>query len=554
MPVPVSAIANRFAWIAALLLAMPVHAASDRVDPLEAVLAAEFALQSGDADAAARHYMQAARTSGDPLVAERAARLALHAGDREAAGEALQRWRSLDPDDAGLVQTEALLALAAGEVDAAVEALARLVARPGAEGWQRALQALAGQPADGQAGVVLEALLQQDLLPAEPDAWFAYGGLAGRMGLDELAGRLAERAVVRFPESARVWLWQAQRHRLAGDEAAARQAVARAVELDGDATPVRLTAAAELDALGDSSAAAALLAQGPQDADTLLGQVAYLARGEDQDAMAALYRQLQQQPALPDGDSRSFLLGQLAELLERHEEALAWYRQVVEPGQSGQARLRQAVVLDALGRHDQAQELLRELQASDSDDGQSIHDAYLLEAELLLKQDRADEALAAYGRGLAIFEDDPQFLYARALAQAELGRVAEAERDLRHLIAMDPENADALNALGYTLADNNQRLAEAREYIERALELAPDSAAIIDSLGWVLFRMGERENAIEHLRRAFELQPDPEIAAHLGEALWAGGDAAGARASWQQGLELDPDSAVLRQTMERLDP
>src|SRR5690606_2180359 len=409
---------------------------------------------------------------------------------------------------------------ATDDQQAATAALSRLLAAPGNEGWQRALQALAGQGGTS-AGPALQSLLSRDVLPAVPDAWFAFGGLAGRRGLDDTAADLAKRAVERFPDAPRVWLWQAQRRRLAKDEAGARQAIAHAVSLAPADTSVRLTAAAELDALGDSSAAAALLAEGPQDDDTLLGRVAYLARGEDKAAMQALYEDLKrQQPEAAGSDDQLFLLGQLAELLERHEEALSWYAKVGGPDRRSQASLRQAVALDALERTDEALERLRELQASDSEDGQSVRDAYLLEAELLLKRNRADEAVAAYGRGLSIFEDDPQLLYARALALAELERVDEAERDLRQLLAMDPENADALNALGYTLADSGLRLEEARGYIERALALQPESAAIIDSLGWVLFRLGETEAAIEHLRRAFSLQPDPEIAAHLGEALW----------------------------------
>lgn len=542
--------------LALLWCAAATAAAANRDDSLQSLLSAEFALQGGDATSASRHYLEAARTSADPQVAERAARIALHAGDAAGARKALDRWRVLSPGSAALLQTEAMLALESGDAAAAQPALARLLALPGAEGWQRALQALAGQEGPETAGAVLSGLVEGDQLPAEPDAWFAFGGLARRLGLDDLAGQLAERAAVRFPRAPRVWLWQAQRERMAGDAEAARAAIHKAIELAPDDTGVRLTAAAELDALGDSAAAAGVLAEGPQDPDTLLGRVAYLARGEDTPAMEALYAEL----ALPGADAaagdddRLFLLGQLAELLERPEEALAWYARVGGPERRSQAALREAVALEALDRVDEALARLRELQASDSSDGQSIRDAYLLEAELLLKRDRSEEAVAAYGRGLGIFEDDPQLLYARALSLAELDRVAEAERDLKRLIALEPGNADALNALGYTLADSNQRLAEARGYIEQALALAPDTPAIVDSLGWVLYRLGETEQAKVQLRRAFELQPDPEIAAHLGEVLWTGGDQQGARAVWKQGLELEPDNAVLRSTMQRLDP
>ena len=521
-------------------------------DPLQAMLAGEFAAQSGDPASAARHYLAAAMVSGDPVLAERAARIALHAGDKVTASRALARWRQLAPDSPALHQASATLALAGPDRAAALAAFRRLLAAPGDEGWQRALQALASHDDTTESTALLGQLVAADALPENPDAWFAFGGLAARMDQDGLSGQLAEAAARRFPKAPRVWLWQAQRQRLAERPDAARKAIEQALELGGSEPGIRLAAAAELDALGDSGAAAAVLAEGPQDADTLLGRVAYLARAERTDALEALYAELAAGAETAD-DERLFLLGQVAELLKRPAQALQWYERVAGPEKRSEAVLRQAVVLEESDRLDEALARLRELQASDGDDGESIRNAYLLEAELLLRRERAQDAVAAYDRGLGIFEDDPQLLYARALALAELERIGEAEQDLTRLISMDPSNADALNALGYTLADRTDRLQEAREYIQRAYALAPDSAAIIDSLGWVLYRMGEAEAALVHLRRAFELQPDPEIAAHLGEALWVTGAAAEARSVWQQGAELDPDNALLRRTMERLD-
>src|SRR5690606_19277673 len=133
------------------------------------------------------------------------------------------------------------------------------------------------------------------------------------------------------------------------------------------------------------------------------------------------------------------------------------------------------------------------------DDGQLLIDAYLLEAQLLQRHDRYAQAVEAYSRGLAMFEDEPTLLYGRALAQERLGAIDQAEADLRLMLGLDPENADALNALGYTLADRTERFAEAFELISQALELRPDNPAIIDSMGWVLFRMGRVEEALPHL-------------------------------------------------------
>jgi len=115
----------------------------------------------------------------------------------------------------------------------------------------------------------------------------------------------------------------------------------------------------------------------------------------------------------------------------------------------------------------------------------------------------------------------------------------------------EPDNVATLNALGYTLADRTTRYREALELIDRARVAEPDNAAIIDSYGWVLYRLGRREEALVELRRAYSLQKDAEIAAHVAEVLWAGGEREEARRYFREALELDPDNRALRRALER---
>ena len=150
------------------------------------------------------------------------------------------------------------------------------------------------------------------------------------------------------------------------------------------------------------------------------------------------------------------------------------------------------------------------------------------------------------------YPDNLDLLYNRALYVVELGDFPWMERDLRRLLEKDPDHADALNALGYTLADRNERLDEAFAYIARALKLRPDSAAILDSMGWVLYRQGDLSGATSYLRRALALSQDDEIAAHLGEVLWVSGQRADAQAVWRDGLEHTPDSDKIRSVIKRL--
>ncbi|MCI1710419.1 MAG: tetratricopeptide repeat protein [Chiayiivirga sp.] len=526
---------------------MAAHAADAS---LEALLEGEFALQEGEPAAAAAAYVRAAELSDDASLSERAAQVSLLADDFDLARRALARWRALAPAAEALRPAEAQLALKTGDQIGAAIALRELLHRP--KGWRDAVRVLASAGESLNTSAILSRLVRDDALPDEFDAWLAFGGLAQRLQLKELGEELAERAIRRFPESPRAWLWQAEVAQRRKDNEAARAAIAKAVQFGPLDTETRLAVAAQLDALGDPKAAAAALASGEQDDTTLAGRAAYLARADDESALTELYESAAAgaESATP---ARLYLLGQLAELREQTGPALDWYGRIGSGLQREQARLRIAVLLDKTGKLDDALARLRELQASDSDYGEVLRDAYLLEAELLQKHQRSDEAIDAYARGLAIFEDDPELIYARALGHERRDDIAAAEADLRRLIELDPEDADALNALGYTLADRTDRYQEALDLIQRALKLKPDTPAIVDSLGWVLYRMGRTEEALPHLRRAFELQRDAEVAAHLGEVLWMSGDKDEARSIWRVGRELDPDNRALKQVLERLD-
>ena len=533
----------------ALAAAQAAAQARDDADLLP-LLQGEFALQEGAPDDAATAYVAAANASSDPALAERALQVSLLADDMVSAEAALKRWRELAPEAPALLPAQARMALRRDEKAQALALLGDLLKRE--DGWRAAIPALAANAKRPIAADVLGELIRSDRLPADLEAWFAFGGLALRLEQTELGSELADRAAKRFPEQPRAWLWQAEEAQRRNDPAAARAAITKALGLTPIDPATRLTAAAQLDALGDPAAAAAALAQGEQDDATLAGRAAYLSRAEDASAIQALYNDIGSSSE-PPSPARLYLLGQLAELLKLPERALEWYERVPGDVQREQAQLRIAVLLDQQGKHEDAVARLHELQASDSEYGEIVRDSYLLEAELALKRNENADALDAYGRGLGIFEDDPDILYARALAYERLDRVDDAEIDLRRLVDEDPENADFLNALGYTLTDRTDRHEEALQLIRRALELKPDAPAIIDSLGWVLHRLGRNEEALPHLRRAFELQRDAEVAAHLGEVLWVLGQKDEARSIWRLGLEIDPENRVLKQSMKRLE-
>jgi len=213
--------------------------------------------------------------------------------------------------------------------------------------------------------------------------------------------------------------------------------------------------------------------------------------------------------------------------------------------------LREANVLHELKRAPEAYTALRDLQADATVDEGTRRDAYLLEAELRGKDKQDVQELDAFARGLAAYPDDPAILYSRALTWERRDDIPRAEADFRRILVAEPDNVTALNALGYTLADRTDRFKEAKQYIEKALALSPDDPFILDSMGWVLYRMGNAKEGLDFLQRAFEKRPDPEIAAHIGEVLWARGQKQDAEKIWRDASKGSPENELLQSTMKR---
>jgi Flp pilus assembly protein TadD len=176
------------------------------------------------------------------------------------------------------------------------------------------------------------------------------------------------------------------------------------------------------------------------------------------------------------------------------------------------------------------------------------------QADAQLLKDAGDNAGAfdVLTKALTEHADDPDLLYDIAMVAEKLDKLDVAETRLKQLIELRPQNAQALNALGYTLVDRTPRIAEGLNLIEQALKLEPADPFILDSMGWALFRMGKIDDAVTYLRRAMAERPDAEIAAHLGEVLWAKGERTAAQEVWQSQLKSTPDNTLLQDTVRRL--
>ena len=288
-----------------------------------------------------------------------------------------------------------------------------------------------------------------------------------------------------------------------------------------------------------------LLSSKPKAPDVLFALGILSLQLDDSDQARIYFTRLYQ-----TGERRAeatFYLGQVEEQAENFQAALDWYAKTGDANAT-EAQVRTALIRAKMGEVDRAREIVQQLRDQSPGGAESL---YLVEAEILAEVGQAEEALGVYATALETFPDSADLRYARAMFAVKRDRLDLAESDLRHIIDGNPEHADALNALGYTLADRTDRLEEARELIEKAHALKPDEPAILDSMGWVQFRLGNHETALGYLRRALDAMSDGEIAAHLGEVLWAMGQREEAWKVWEAALEDHPEHDYLNEVVGR---
>ena len=243
------------------------------------------------------------------------------------------------------------------------------------------------------------------------------------------------------------------------------------------------------------------------------------------------------------------LLSQAAEQQGDMKGAQAWLTKIDDPQRALEVQTRRASLLARQGQVEQARELIRHLPEKTPADARA---KLLAEAQVLRDAKLWSEANSVLAQANQKFPDDVELLYEQSMMYEKLNRLADMERLLRRVIELKPDQQNAYNALGYSLAERNVRLPEALALIKKALALSPGEPAITDSLGWVEYRMGNRDEAVRLLREAYRAQPDAEIGAHLGEVLWVGGQTDEARRVWREARQRDAGNEVLRATLARL--
>ncbi|GAB4190136.1 MAG: proteolytic complex protein LbcA [Wenzhouxiangellaceae bacterium] len=515
------------------------------------VLAGEYLGSQDDLAGAAEQYAQAAAATDHVDIAARASRIAYAVEDYAALGQAAARWVELAPDSMDARKLLALAQLHQGETAEVVSTLRWLLAHSDnqAEAWSSIATLLAAVGDVNKSEPVLSRLLASGGDQADDIGLYGRSLLAYRLGRDQQARELAGQAAARS-DNIDVLRWAAQVAHADGDTAAALRYYETALRYAPDDRDLNLAYAELLRRDGRLDEALERLRGMPGESAVWYTAGAYAHAGGRQREALDFYRRLRRYDA--DGDSEHFqFCGRLAEALELYEDAAACYRQVDSGEYYDEARLRLGYVLAENEATTAAADYFRDLQQDD--DQEFVEQAYIAESEVWREAGQHDRALNRLSEGLMRLRGSVNLLYARALAAEDAGDLMLAEQDLRTIIQSDPGNSTALNALGYTLANRTNRYAEALSLIERALAMAPADPATLDSMGWVLFRMGQPEEALPYLQQAFDRDQNAEIAAHLGEVLWQLQRFDEAREVWRQGSNIDANDPVLQETLQRFE-
>lgn len=519
------------------------------------LLVAEIAVPRGRLALSAEALGRVAEQTRDPRLAERATLVALYAKDYVRALAAAKLWLELQPDtlDANEALAEAMLGLERIE-DAKVQ-FARVIGLPVAESstqvYSKIATALARHPNRAVGIEVMRSLVAAQ--PKKRESHFALAHLAVRAGDLDLALATINQGLALSPAWEEGAIFKSRVLVSRKDEQATLRFFHDYLKAYPEAVSLRLNYARYLIDMKQWDQARAqfkrVLEEKPQDADAVYA-VGLLALQANQLDEAKIF--LRQNLALqPENDQARLYLGQIAEQERAYDEAERWYGEVDSEQYYFEAQSRMAQLAAKRGNVEGARARLHNMQPRNE---QQRVQLVLSEDQILRDVRRYEESLKLLSAALEELPTDGELLYARALVAEKLNMIDLHEADLRKILAKDPNNAHALNALGYTLADRTTRLKEAQELVERAMTLKPDDPFIIDSMGWVHYRLGNTAEAVKLLKRAFSIRADAEISAHLGEVLWVSGDQAGAENIWREALKDTPNNEVLLGVIKKFKP
>lgn len=531
------------------------------------ILASEFSAQRGVFLPAGKTMLDLAREVGDVRLAKRSLEFYLAGGNLAGALDASRVWVRLAPDNAEAASTEMALAAAAGQTSGLATALRKQIdaAQDKKGAIANALSVLSRMPDRREALVILDQAINESTAKNMLAAHLALADVAQGAGDEKRAVAEAKAGLAVSPRSEDAAM-RVFEYGLGVDADQAVRDARNFISAHPGARRVRLLLTGYLADKQQFDAAlaelASMLKRSPEDFDLMYMQAQVLYRAKRLDQAQAMLEQFvsvqtQRMNANPAGATDAAaalaeaysLLARIAQDQGRLDDAFKYLSQIEDPAARHPARIRQAFIRVKQNRFDDA---LAIIDSAGPETDEEYQANVLSAAQVLRDANRIDEAI----RRLRVADnkqpDSVEIKYELAMLYERQNKIKDAERLLREIIALDPGHAHAHNALGYSLADRNQRLPEALKLIQRAHEILPKDPFIMDSLGWVKFRMGDRKAAIEYLTKAYAIRPEADIGAHLGEVYWVQGDREQALKYFKEASSKDPKNPTLIETLKRL--
>lgn len=522
-------------------------------ETMYALLVAEMAAKHNRLDVTLGQYTQQAHITRDPQVVARANRLAKYMNAKQAILDTGLLWVEIEPDSQEARQTAATALIHYGHYNDAlqhIDALLNLNVDVNFDYLVKTARQLDSVRRD-ELAKAFAPLTEKH--PIHPQSWFTYALLLQLNQQLPEALDATERALELYPDYVSAKITKAKLLNALNKQSEAIKFLSKAVKAHPDHTRLRIVYAQLLIADNEIEKAqiefSRLVEKSPDNADLIFSlALLYLENKLYDDAEKYLRRLLELDQRVADAD---FYLANIYRQKENYNQAIHHLEKIASGTHLLNARIQIASILFEQEQIQQARQSL----SNDRDRYPQFKiQLYLAEGDLLAQNKIYTDALDILNGALNQHPENTAILYSRAMVSEKLDQLDQLERDLRLIISKEPNNAAALNALGYTLADRTNRHAEALQYITKALQLTPNDPAVIDSMGWVQYRLGNNEEALKHLREAIKLLPDHEVAAHLGEVLWVSGQQEEAKKVWNKALEKQKDSEILKAIMEKFIP
>ncbi|WP_069470569.1 tetratricopeptide repeat protein [Candidatus Marithrix sp. Canyon 246] len=523
---------------------------SQHEEAIYKILVAEIARLRGNNLLAAQYFLDVAQKTKNAKLAESATEIAFLAKQDDLAMNAARLWVSLTPNNPNVHQILGKLFLNQKRPDEALKHLDIIlnILKDNPEKLNTILEGMLEQQKQGRALKFLQRLVKNK--PNHPTVLFIYARVL--INANKLTPALAVlkkllKIVPDHEQAVPLYAYILEKqHKIT----AAINWLRTTLEKFPDKQEWRLMFARMLADNGNYQESIKefkrLLLKYPNQADILYA-LGILSLQTNNNSAAKLYF-TKLTSKVERADSANYYLGQIAQREKDFQNAIKWYKQIQGGPNYINAQTKIALILKKLGKLEQA---INHLQTVAENHPKNAIRLLQLEAELLFNAKLYDKALDTYNKAIKLDPDNTEILYLRALLYEKMGNLTKLEQELRRILVIDPDNVTAINALGYSLAENSQRYAEAYKLIQKAFSLKPNDYYILDSMGWILYKMGRYVEAIAYLRKAYTKKADAEIAAHLGEALWQNGEQKEAKIIWQNALQNFPKDKELQKVMRR---